>query len=417
MKLTENYYLAELKSEEDVFHEGHAMKNCLARKDSFYHEALSENKIRLFSIRSVKNNESHITIELNVERNAIVQVQGKSNGPIKEKYRALTSFALRKGITKKLFHSVLPSIKEQIGIIEWNSKLFDRNKVTSDIFFYFNDLPMEMKKQLLLSKKGSALHHNKNHFRRYWKIILQSPFTSREIVDLALNHRSWKKRAAAIEFSPLIKVKDLDVALHDRDYRVRRAVATHFKLERRHIDKSAFDSSTSVKRSLIFSQEKKLQEDHVAAILKLNKNKTNVKHTFIYVKTIMNKFQKLLSETLFFNEPSWKARETIASCELLSSEDLNRAFEIEKNVNVLMQIVSNTNTSDELLRKGLTHHNHKIRLFAIFGLFKFYRNLEFLSKFSPLLMNIAINDQSKHCRKEAFELLEIILGENSYGSM
>jgi hypothetical protein len=75
--LSQGYTLVELTEQNNLKKESALMQHCIGSSQSYYNNILKK-KIKIYSLRDRKN-KPHITLELNLERNVITQVQGKNN--------------------------------------------------------------------------------------------------------------------------------------------------------------------------------------------------------------------------------------------------------------------------------------------------------------------------------------------------
>ena len=80
-QLSDNWSAVELKSAKSLSYEGGVMGHCVGS----YHDKVAGGRTKIFSLRDKKDN-SHVTIEYNINNNEIVQIQGKENKLPKDAY-------------------------------------------------------------------------------------------------------------------------------------------------------------------------------------------------------------------------------------------------------------------------------------------------------------------------------------------
>ena len=102
-ELSDGWVAMELKTSKALYYEGGTMGHCVGS----YGDKIESGKSIIYSLRDKRFN-SHITVELNVERNEVVQIQGKSNKKPIEKYHKYlfefivqNKFNISSGIIKK----------------------------------------------------------------------------------------------------------------------------------------------------------------------------------------------------------------------------------------------------------------------------------------------------------------------------
>lgn len=148
--LKNNWKAVSLHSAKALSYEGSVMQHCVG--GGSYNDRVFDNRISIISLRD-ENDNPHATIEINNKNNTIVQIQGKNNKALNQKYVSILVDYIKK--SKIPFENINKHSLDKNQLITFNNKIYHykNSEHKANIIFSNIDNKFIKMKELFLTKE------------------------------------------------------------------------------------------------------------------------------------------------------------------------------------------------------------------------------------------------------------------------